>query len=68
MMKISFTQEDLDAIEVAYYDNEGYSPCEVGHIPEQKEYQVLQKLWLAMAAKQEHKSKKEKYKEGWNEE
>lgn len=47
-MKIKFTLEDLDAIEVAYVDNEGYLPCNISHIPEQKEYQVLQKLWLRM--------------------
>lgn len=55
-MKIKFTQEELDAIEVAYWDNEGYMPCMVDHIPEQKEYQVLQQLWLKMAEKIEKKT------------
>jgi len=50
-MKIKFTVEDLDAIETAYFDNEGYLPCNVSHIPEQKEYQILQKLWLRMSDK-----------------
>ena len=50
-MKVKFTQEDLDAIETAYFDNEGYLPCNVKHVPEQKEYQVLQQLWLKMADK-----------------
>ena len=50
-MKIKFTLEDLDAIEIAYFDNEGYLPCNISHIPEQKEYQVLQKLWLKMSDK-----------------
>ena len=50
-MKISFTLEDLDAIETAYVDNEGYLPCNTSHVPEQKEYQVLQKLWLKMSSK-----------------
>ena len=63
MMEISFTQEDLDAIEVAYYDNEGYRPCDVDHISEQKENQTLQRLWLTM----EHESKKEKCRKGRNE-
>lgn len=64
-MKIEFTSEDLDAIEVAYVDNEGYLPCYVAHIPEQKEYQVLQKLWLRMANKIESKiiKNKERYDE-----
>lgn len=50
-MKIKFTVEDLDAIETAYYDNEGYLPCNISHVPEQKEYQILQKLWLKMSDK-----------------
>lgn len=50
-MKVKFTQKDLDAIEIAYFDNEGYMPCMVAHIPEQKEYQILQQLWLRMADK-----------------
>lgn len=50
-MKIKFTVEDLDAIETAYFDNEGYLPCNVSHVPEQKEYRVLQKLWLKMSSK-----------------
>ena len=50
-MKVKFTQEDLDAIEYAYFDNEGYMPCKVDHIPKLKEYQVLQQLWLRMADK-----------------
>lgn len=41
----------MDAIEVAYYDNEGYLPCNISHIPEQKEYQILQKLWIKMSDK-----------------
>ena len=60
-MKVKFTQEDLDAIEVAYLDNEGYVPCLVTHIPEQKEYQVLQQLWLRMAKKIEQKNKSKNY-------
>lgn len=48
-MKIKFTQEEMDAIETAYYDNEGYLPCNISHIPEQKEYQILQKLWIKMS-------------------
>ena len=62
-MKISFTQKDLDAIRAAYYDHEGYRPYDVKHIPEQKEYQTLQRLWLTM----EHESKKEKCRKGRNE-
>lgn len=50
-MKVKFTQADLDAIEVAYYDNEGTIPCNMNHIPEQKEYQVLKELWHRMANK-----------------
>ena len=50
-MKVKFTQEDLDAIETAYWDNEGYMPCKVDHVPKQKEYQILQQLWLRMADK-----------------
>jgi len=50
-MKIKFTSEDLDAIETAYFDNEGYLPCNISHIPEQKEYQILQKLWIKMSDK-----------------
>ena len=48
-MKIKFTQEDLDAIETAYYDNEGTIPCNVSYTPKEKDYQILQKLWLRMA-------------------
>ena len=50
-MKVKFTEEELNAVEVAYFDNEGYLPCMVAHVPEQKEYQVLQQLWLKMADK-----------------
>lgn len=48
-MKVKFTQEDLDAIETAYYDNEGTLPCNVSHTPIEKDYEILQKLWLRMA-------------------
>lgn len=48
-MKVKFTQEDLDAIETAYYDNEGTLPCNVSYTPTEKDYQILQKLWLRMA-------------------
>lgn len=58
-MKIKFTQEEMNAIEVAYYDNEGYLPCNVNHTPEQKEYQILQWLWLKMAEKIGEKKSKE---------
>lgn len=61
-MKIEFTSEDLDAIEVAYVDNEGYLPCYVAHIPKQKEYQILQKLWLRMANKIESNAIKKQRK------
>lgn len=43
-MKVKFTQADLDAIETAYYDNEGTIPCNVSHIPKEKDYQILQQL------------------------
>lgn len=48
-MKVKFTQEDLDAIETVYYDNEGTIPCNVSHVSEEKDYQILQQLWLRMA-------------------
>ena len=48
-MKVKFTQEDLDAIEVAYYDNEGTIPSNVSHVSKEKDYQILQRLWLRMA-------------------
>ena len=48
-MKVKFTQEDLDAIETAYYDNEGTLPYNVSHTPIEKDYEILQKLWLRMA-------------------
>ena len=48
-MKVKFTQEDLDAIETAYYDNEGTIPCNTSYTPKEKDYQILQKLWLRMA-------------------
>ena len=48
-MKVKFTEEDLEAIEIAYYNNEGTIPCIVSHTPKEKEYQILQKLWLRMA-------------------
>lgn len=50
-MKVKFTEEEFNAIEVAYFDNEGYLPCNLEHVPEQKEYQILQQLWLKMAEK-----------------
>ena len=50
-MKIEFTQEEMDAIEVAYYDNEGFVPCNVSHTSKEKAYQILQRLWLKMAEK-----------------
>ena len=58
-MKIKFTQEEMDAVEVAYYDNEGVLPCNIFHTPEQKEYQILQQLWLKMAEKIGEKKSKE---------
>lgn len=58
-MKIKFTQEEMDAIEVAYYDKEGFLPCDVSHTPEQKEYKILQQLWLKMAEKIGEKKAKE---------
>ena len=58
-MKIKFTQEEMDAIEVAYYDNEGTIPCNISHTPKQKEYQILQQLWLKMAEKIGEKKSKE---------
>ena len=30
---------------------EGYLPCNIKHTPEQKEYKILQQLWLKMAEK-----------------
>ena len=62
-MKVKFTQEELDAIEVAYFDNEGYQPCNLKHIPRQKEYQILQQLWLKMADKINKKTIDNKKKE-----
>lgn len=64
-MKIKFTEEEMDAIEVAYCDNEGYLPCNVNHTPEQKEYQILQQLWLKMAEKVGERKAKEIWK--WDE-
>ncbi len=58
-MKIKFTKEEMNAIQVAYYDNEGYLPCNITHTPEQKEYQILQQLWLKMAEKIGEKKSKE---------
>lgn len=48
-MKVKFTQADLDAIETAYYDNEGTVPWNTLHTPIEKDYEILQKLWLRMA-------------------
>ena len=48
-MKVKFTQADLDAIETAYYDNEGTIPCNTSHVPKEKDYQILQQLWIRMA-------------------
>lgn len=58
-MKIKFTQEEMDAIEVAYVDNEGVIPCDISHTPEQREYQILQQVWLKMAEKIGEKKAKE---------
>lgn len=58
-MKVKFTQEEFDAVETAYFDNEGYRPCNVNHTPEQKEYQILQQLWLKMAEEIGRKKSKE---------
>ena len=57
-MKIKFTQEEMDAIECAYFDNEGTIPCNISHTPKQKEYQILQRLWLKMAKKMDEKEAK----------
>ena len=54
-MKVKFTQKDLDAIEYVYFDNEGYIPSNVDHVPKLEEYQVLQQLWIRMAEKIEKK-------------
>lgn len=62
-MKIKFTQEEMDAIEVAYYDHEGIVPCNVSHTPQEKEYQILQQLWLKMAEKIGEKKAKELWEE-----
>lgn len=58
-MKIKFTQEEMDAIEVAYYDNEGAVPCDFSHTSQKKDYQILQQLWLKMAEKIGEKKAKE---------
>ena len=58
-MKIKFTQEEMDAIEVAYFNNEGFLPCHISHTPEEKEYRILQQLWLKMAEKMGEKKSKE---------
>lgn len=62
-MKVKFTEEELDAIETAYFDNEGHIPCNIAHVPEQKEYQILQQLWLKMADKINKKTIDNKKKE-----
>ena len=48
-MKVKFTQKDLAAIELVYWNNEGDMPCNIEHVPKDREYQVLQELWLRMA-------------------
>ena len=48
-MKVKFTLQDMDAIEAAYWNNEGYMPCKIDHVPQEAEYRVLQELWLRMA-------------------
>lgn len=58
-MIVKFTQEEMNAIEVAYYDNEGVLPCNIFHTSKQKEYQILQQLWLKMAEKIGEKKSKE---------
>jgi len=58
-MKIKFTQEEMDAIECAYFDNEGTIPCNISYTPKQKEYQILQQIWLKMAEKMGKKKSKE---------
>lgn len=58
-MKIKFTQEEMDAIEIAYYDNEGTIPRDVSHTSQEKAYQILQQLWLKMAEKIGEKKSKE---------
>lgn len=50
-MKIKFTQEEMDAIETAFYDHEGIVPYNIFYTPEQKEYKILQQLWQKMAKK-----------------
>ena len=61
-MKIKFTQEEMNAIEAAYYDNEGTIPCDVSHTSQEKAYQILQQLWLKMAEKIGEKIAKDKAK------
>lgn len=63
-MKIKFTQEEMDAIETAYYDNEGYLPCYVNHTPEERDYRILQQLWLKMAEKVGERKAEELWKKG----
>lgn len=58
-MKINFTQDEMDAIEVAYYDNEGTVPCDLSHTSQEKAYQILQQLWFKMAEKIGEKKAKE---------
>lgn len=48
-MKVKFTLKDMAAIELAYWSNEGCMPSKTEHVPKDKEYQVLQELWLRMA-------------------
>ena len=50
-MKIKFTEEEMGAIEVIYYNHEGCYPCNTLHTPAHKNYQLLQWLWLKMAEK-----------------
>lgn len=52
-MKIKFTEEDMEAIETAYFENEGYLPCLTTHLSKEAAYRQLQQLWLRMARRVE---------------
>lgn len=57
-MKVKFTLNDMDAVELAYWNNEGYMPSKTEHVPKEREYQILQELWLRMAKRLEKEREK----------
>ena len=51
-MKVKFTEDDIDALETAYYDNEGYVISDYTHTSSNEAMETIRQLWQRMIQRQ----------------